>query len=324
MINKKRAAGIVGLSFLATLAGGLPAHSAEPQTIKVGILRAGGTLALQHAIETGALAKQGITAEVTVLNNGPAITSALMSGAIDVGFAATMVAITAKAGAQPIRMFVPALIETADEPSSWIDAPSGGPIKSIKDLEGKTLAINAVGGQCELQLLGQMSAAGMTKGSIKTLVVPFPQMPATLQLKNADAACVVEPFHSILGANPQIKSRPIVNGTVPGLTTGQRIVVDGFFSREDWLGANKELAGRFAKSMVASNKILTADRALLVAYFEKYLKIDPKVAPHIELPLETETASMVEADVAITLDAMKKNGLLQTDLAPSDVIFKVN
>jgi ABC-type nitrate/sulfonate/bicarbonate transport system substrate-binding protein len=319
---------IRGLAFVAACSlvlsqGGTAASAAEPAKLRIGVVRAAGTLPLQHAVDSGALAKDGVAVEIIQLNNGPAISSALISGAIDVGFAATMAVITARANSQPIKMFVPVTIETGKQSSNWVDATEGRGLTSIKDLAGKTLAMNAVGGMCELLLRAHMAQAGMPEGSVKTIILPFPQIPAAIQLKNADAGCAIEPFHSILETNPQIKGKPIVFGAFPGLGDQERVLIDGFFARDAWLQDNPAVAAKFAHAIVMANKQVMEDPALMSSLFVKHLKVDPAVAAKIKVLLETDNVAIPSSEIMPTLDLMKKVGLLNASIEPKDVVAQV-
>ena len=73
--------------------------------------------------------------------------------------------------------------------------------------------MNAAGASCEVQLRAYLMDAGVPWDSIRVLILPFPQMPAALQLGNADVACTIEPFHSAILLSPQIEGRTVIEGT---------------------------------------------------------------------------------------------------------------
>jgi NitT/TauT family transport system substrate-binding protein len=295
----------------------------DPVALKVGILKAAGTLPVLWAAENGIFSKNGISVEVVTLNNGPAITSALMNGVIDVGFAATTAVITAKDSNQTVRLFAPSEIESNDQPSVWIVASEASNIKSMRDLAGKTLAVNAVGGQCEVLMMAHMAAAGMPKGSIKTIILPFPQIFAAVQLKNADAGCVIEPFYSMMTKDSKFAGKPVVTGTFPNLANSARTLFDGYFAREDWLDKNPIAAKKFAATVVEANRKLAEDKTLTASLIQKHLKVSPDIAGTIVPHFQTDTPVISNSEVEPSVDLMRKLGLVKGSFTAADVISSV-
>jgi len=299
-----------------------PAHAAEkPVAVKVGLLKAAATLPVLLAAEKEMFAKNGISVEVITLNNGPAITSALMNGVIDVGFAATTAVATAKDSNQAVRMFAPSEIEANDKASIWLVASKASNIKSIRDLAGKTLAMNAVGGQCEVLLLAHMAAAGMAKGEIKTIILPFPQIFAAVQLNNAEAGCVIEPFYSMMMKDEKFTGAKVVTGTFPNLPNGARTLLDGYFAREDWLQKNGDTAAKFAATVVEANRKLSEDKALSASMIQKHLKVSPTIAATIMPHFETKSPVIPQSEVEPSIDLMKKLGLIKGTFTAADITF---
>lgn len=300
------------------------AHAAEKLVaMKVGLLKAAGTLPVLLAAESEMFSKNGISVEIITLNNGPAITSALMNGVIDVGFAATTAVATAKDSNQTVRMFAPSEIEANDEESIWVVASEASNIKSIRDLAGKTFAMNAVGGQCEVLLLAHMAAAGMAKGEIKTIILPFPQIFAAVQLKNAEAGCVIEPFYSMMMKDKKFVGASVVTGTFPNLPSGARTLLDGYFAREDWLEKNGDTAAKFATTVVEANRKLTEDKALTASLIQKHLKVNPAIAATIMPHFETKSPVIPLSQVEPSVDLMKKLGLIKGTFTAADITFAV-
>ena len=70
------------------------------------------------------------------------------------------------------------------------------PIRSGKDLAGKTIAVNQVQGMNELTIRAVLARQGIDALKIKFLEVGFPEMTAALKSGRVDAISAVEPFVS--------------------------------------------------------------------------------------------------------------------------------
>ena len=86
--------------------------------------------------------------------------------------------------------------EPGDNPGFWVRKDSG--INSVKDLKGKTVAINAFGGTIEAAANVVLGGQGLKSGSdFKVVEVRFPAMLPALETKQVDASYLVLPFSLI-------------------------------------------------------------------------------------------------------------------------------
>lgn len=68
------------------------------------------------------------------------------------------------------------------------------PIKSIKDLKGKTVGVNAFGSSTELVLKVALNRAGIDPKDVRIVEVSFPSMAAAIREKRIDVGILVLPF----------------------------------------------------------------------------------------------------------------------------------
>ena len=66
------------------------------------------------------------------------------------------------------------------------------------DVKGKTIMINAFGTAGELAFRERLQMAGMSWDDVKKVVVPFPQMPAALELGHADIVVTIHPMYAAI------------------------------------------------------------------------------------------------------------------------------
>jgi ABC-type nitrate/sulfonate/bicarbonate transport system substrate-binding protein len=311
-------AAFAGLALAAAI---LPASAQT--SLKVAGLRTIALLPVQHALKQGYFKREGLDVEIITVGAGPAVISAVTSGSAQIGYTASVPVLFARAQNQPVRIFDAFTYETAKEGGqwTWLVANEKSGIKSVKDLAGKTLAMNAMGAVCELQFREHMAKAGIAFESAKKIVVPFPQMQAALQLGNADAACVVEPFRTNMKVSPEIKATTLAAGILADQS--QRYTLDVLFAREDWGQANMDTLRRFNRGLMSALADFNKDNASFRRMITDDFKLSPAVVSLMKSDLEFTALQPTAADIKPLLDGLSRQGLLKAALKPEDVILQV-
>lgn len=296
------------------------------QTIRIGGLRADSMIRLYHAERAGYLAQEGLKAEFTLLGSGPAVASAVVSGSVDVGYSAVVPGIFARANQQPLRMFMTMATESgaAGQQGTWIAVRDASPARSLKDLAGKTVAINASGALCELLVRDHLAKAGVAYDAVKIVVLPFPQMQAALQTGNADAACLTEPFFAAAKLAPQVRARALAAGMVADLAPQTRVAQDGMFVRDDWGSANKDVLRKLIKATARATEDFRKKPALYRQQMVEEFKLTPATANQIAIYFDFGELSAQPRDLQPILNAMQRHGLLKSELKAEDVVLPLN
>ena len=92
----------------------------------------------------------------------------------------------------------------------------GSPIKSAKDLEGKTVAVNTLKNIGDTTVRESVRKAGGDPSKVKFVEMPFDQMPAALAGGQMDAAWVVEPALATVKAPGRHRHRLALRRRVAG------------------------------------------------------------------------------------------------------------
>ena len=79
------------------------------------------------------------------------------------------------------------------------------PIKSAKDLEGKTVAVNTLNNIVHLMAMAWVDKNGGNASKVKFVEIPFPQMEAALIAGKVDAISVQEPFAAAAARRPEAR-----------------------------------------------------------------------------------------------------------------------
>lgn len=171
--------------FLAGQAQTVLAAGPEPVTIRY-LASQGGLSAHELANALGYFEGTGITFKnIGYAQGGPASLFALASGDVELGSAATSAVINSIASGNDF---------VAAYPSNGINATTesifysleGSPIKSIKDLAGKTIAVNTLGAHLDYTVREALHSVGLPENAAKLVVVPGPQLEQVLRSKQVD------------------------------------------------------------------------------------------------------------------------------------------
>lgn len=219
----------------AVIALGLASPAAAADTVKLRYLASqGGLAAHELAAELGYFEGTGITLEnVGYAQGGPASLIALASGDVEIGSAATSAVLNSIIGGND---FVAAYPSNGinNEVQSTFYVLEDSPIKSIKDIAGKSIAVNTLGAHLDYTIREALHSVGLPADAANQLVVPGPQLEQVLRSKQVDIAAFGYWQTTFEGA--ALKNgglRPIFDDTdVLGDIAGGFVVLRRDFARE--------------------------------------------------------------------------------------------
>ncbi|HBI03345.1 MAG TPA: sulfonate ABC transporter substrate-binding protein [Paenibacillaceae bacterium] len=178
-----------------TIIGGIVGCSTQTssdsgkKTIKIGYQKYG-TLNLLRT--KGDLEKklEGYKVEWILFPAGPQLLEALNTGSIDFGSTGEAPPIFAQAAGTPL-VYVGA--EPASPGSEGFLVPKGSPIKSIKDLKGKKVALNK-GSNVHYLLVKALESAGLKLSDIQPVYLPPADARSAFEKGSVDAWVIWDPF----------------------------------------------------------------------------------------------------------------------------------
>src|SRR5262249_20013512 len=148
------------------------------------------------------------------------------------------------------------------------------------DLKGKTVMINAFGTAGELAIRDRLQKAGLSWDDVKKVTVPFPQMPAALELGNADVAVTIQPMHAAIMANKATGAKVLDVGTLSDSRT-KAVTASVYFASDEWIAKNEKSALAFGRAFLRAQKEVHADPALRLELVMKISGMDKATAQTI-------------------------------------------
>jgi ABC-type nitrate/sulfonate/bicarbonate transport system substrate-binding protein len=307
----KKRSFLLGSVFAAsTLAAPLAAQAND--TVDVVYMRIPPLVHMIYAQEQGIFDEHGLDVNLTVVNGGPELMAALASGSGDIGMTAIGIVMTARANGLPIQVFGTGDYEEPGDLRNWIVADANDGITSLNDLEGRVVGIVAPNSPAELCVRDHMLAAGADADTVRFVALPFPQLPAALEVGNVDAIMVGDPFHSQVMASTQIAPIELAEGMISTVNEDGRVALGGWFARDEWLADehNRDIARRYLDAVLQANRELAADRSLVDAIFMRDFGMPEQVAQHVPLDLNVESLVAYPRDYTPTLRAFERTGMI--------------
>lgn len=286
-----------------------PSQGADGELTKVTIGETPGLPAAftQFGVDKGFFEAEGLDVEVTTLQGGQMMASALLSG--DVQFSGGDVVSFTKFRSQNVPVVIARPGSGAgDEKGNDYQAIVGNAsIKSPEDLAGKTIAVN------ELNNVGQLFAEmalkrnyGVDTSTITWAEIPLPDTNAAIASGQVDAGYSLEPFQTF--AN--LEGLPTI--LTQGVEYGANSQIGLVLTSEQFLASNPDAVAAFQRAHLATRNYILENEDEYRAALVELAGLEASAAESIRLPVYHEhvnrdTLNQVASD-------MLELGLIQSEV----------
>lgn len=215
----------VGIVLLAGCSGSAIDTDGEGlQDVTIGMLPAAATAAIFVGIEEGFFEAEGLNPILESGQGSAALLPAVVSGQIDFGTGGPVSLLVARDQGLDVRAIAPwtgdAITGNGEIPSANVVIATDPDIKTVLDLAGKTVAVNALRSVGELTLREAMRSAGGDPGQITFVELGFADMPGALAQGNVDGIWTADPFISnLIAGNAHAVDGTLNSDAVPGMVT---------------------------------------------------------------------------------------------------------
>ncbi len=271
--------------------------------LKVGVIPIADVAPLYVGIEQG-FKEEKLEIEPKIAAGGAAIVPAVVAGDDDIGFSNTTSLIIAASKKLPLQIVASGVLAGTGDKDAWdgLMVGKGSPIKTAKDLEGKTIAVNNLNNIGPLAINTAMAKEGADYTKVKYTEVPFPEMNAALESKRVDAVWQVEPgYTGALAAGGSAVFHPYEE-TAPNLT------VAGYFASKEFIAKDKDVVERFKRAIDKSLEYSAAHPDAVRKAVGTYTEIPPAVLEKIKLPVFRPDLN--EDTIQTSIDLASKYGFI--------------
>src|ERR1700722_17854425 len=177
-----RARVLAMVSGAAAMGAFRPAFAQTGAPLRIGVLAAESAAEITYAKELGYFAKAGLDVTITTMSNTPTIVAAVVAGALDIGYTTIDSVASIHAHSIPLVVIAPATdyIDPATLKTAGVLVRPDSPIRTAKDLKGKTIASPALHSLGTTGASAWIDANGGDSSTGQYVEVPFPAQAAAL------------------------------------------------------------------------------------------------------------------------------------------------
>ena len=313
---KRQLSALISLVCAGALAacGGTSDASEESGVLKVGVIPIADVAPLYVGIEQGFFEDEGLTIEPQIAEGGAAIATSVLSGDFQFGFSNVVSLVTARSKDLPVRIVSQGASGHASEEEAFdtVLVPGDSSIKGATDLEGMTVAVNALSNIGPLSINYAVEQAGGDPSTIKYIEVPFPDMIAALEADRVDAAWVVEPFAS------QGKGAGMRSIFAPFEAVSPDLTIATYFANQQYIDQNGDLVDKFVRAMEKSLSYTQEHPEAAREAVLTYTKIPAVAAENMKLP--NWNPEYNDASIEKTIELAEKYGYVDQSVALDELI----
>lgn len=292
------------------------AEAEEVQTLSVSVMPVAVSAAFEYGIEQGIFENHGLEINVQSGQGGAAALPAVSSGSLDLAIGnplSLMIAADQGLDMRIVSGYAAPPLENDMTNGIVVQADSG--IETWKDLEGKTVAVNAIQTQGDLVVKGAVAADGGDPDEVKFTELGFPDMEAQLEIGNVDAIWQPEPFLTSNLNNPDRKNLGSANAAVidllPPLVT---------FTSADFAETNSELLDTFETALAEVLEAASEDPEGFREHVSEYLDMPMEIVEVMTIDdLGTEIAPNALPELA---DLALEYGYIDEEVDLDTIVLK--
>lgn len=301
------------LAVAAALVSSLPVSAQEK--IRIGVLPFSESLAAIIADKQGFFKEEGLQAEFTRFDSAAISVPVLQSGRIDIALSSTVSTFQAiEQGLDAIVLSPGAVVRAKAPDTTTALIARKGTVKSLKELEGKRVAVNVLNSTAWVHAVAALDKAGVDRTKVRFSEVAFPQMNDPLLNGQLDAIVQVEPFRSALMAtgNAEILSWTYVE-SAPNTDVTQYIAL------APWVSKNRATAAKVQRALAKGARFAEANEAATRDINQQFTNLNPALKDKVLLPRLGSAINLAEMNV--TMQMMIRYGLLKAPIDLSKRIF---
>jgi NitT/TauT family transport system substrate-binding protein len=244
--------------------------------------------------------------EVEQAPGGAAIAPRVVGGELEFGFSNTVSLLIAAAQDLPVLIIAQGALGGTEEDDAWAEllVRADGGLRTGRDLEGGTIAVNTLNNICEVTIKAALEKEGADVSTLTFVEMPIPAMRGALARREVDAACVVEPYVT------QAEAGGGARGIVPFyVRTAPDLTVATYFTSRRYAREQQRVVERFVRAIDASLTYAEAHPGEVRRILPTYAEIPPGTAERIKLP--TWRADLNRPTIGLLARLSERYGLIE-------------
>jgi len=179
---------------------------ADPIPIRCGIIPISGNAAYYAADKFGYFSAENLAVSSQIIRGGAAAIPAMVGGSLDIVYSNGTSIVQAIARGIDLRIVIEGTIMTTAPPDPGaLLKRKGDPIHTGKDVEGKTIAVNALRDVQWMFVKAWVSATGGDPEKVQIIEFGLPAMVDAIKQKKVDAALIIDPYMTVALDDPDLE-----------------------------------------------------------------------------------------------------------------------
>ncbi len=264
----------------------------------------------------GIFAKYGLDVDVRSSNSGAVVTAAVIGGSLEIGKGSLLSLLNAHAKGVSLVLEAPGSIWNTDVPESALLVAKDSPIRTGRDLDGKTISVPSLGDLYQIAISSWMDQRGGDSRTVKFLELPHRAAAESIAAGRVDAANIANP---ILGDALQSGRFRVIGHGQDGIA--KHFIVTAYFCTADFAAKNADVMTRFRRGLYEAATYANANFQQMIPLLAKYSGIEEKVIAAQSLsPVATNAKQLDPKMIQPIIDAAVKYKALAAAFPAKDVI----
>lgn len=288
---------------------------AEP--VRVGVIPVADFAPVYIADEEGFFEDEGLDVETQVMQNAAAIAPSVINGQLQFGTTAVPPFLTAIERGLPLQAVANGTSsprERHDDPSALVAAEGAG-IERPRDLEGKTVAVNALSSLPHVLAAAVVEGDGGDPAKVTFVAMPFPDMASALSRGAVDAAALMEPFYSeTVSGGAELVTNLYSDVLDPG---------DSFtlvFTAGPFAERNPDVVEKFQRAVDRASLVAAEEPHKVGDVLEKYGRLSPERFVQMRLPAYSDELN--HASLERMAERMQRLGFASEHIDVEGAVWK--
>ena len=309
-VRRTRREAVLALAALAASAARPVGAQTEP--IRVGYAPTDTFAESVYADGAGFFRRAGLNVRLVMLPTSSAMATGIISNSIDIGAINAIAVANARQQGIPFYAIACESLFDASEPTTLLMVPINSPIRTPKDLEGKTIATIELRGIMQAGIRSWMLKAGADPANQRFIELPFSVMANACVQGRVDAAMIAEPA--------LYASRTVLRDVgSPYAAIANQWALNLWVGSRDWITRNASAAHAFATVMSQTAAWALTHRAETVPMLQKILPLNEEAALKMTRArfAEKVTVGLIQP----VLDTAASNGILKAPMNAAELIM---
>jgi NitT/TauT family transport system substrate-binding protein len=311
--------GALAAGAYALAAGGLAsAQTAAPDlvTLHLASSPSDDTMPVLYAQQAGTFRKAGLDVQLTRATSGSAVAAAVAGGSLDIGKSSVVSIVTAHAKGIPFVWIAPASMYNPASPDGGLIVTTASPIKTARDLNGKIVAVPALGDLNTIAARAWIDQNGGDSKSIQFVEVPVAEQAAALDTGRIAAGGIINPFLSQAVATGKMRLLAPFYDAIGS----KNLMLAGWFTTAEFAAKHRDAIASFQRIIDTTSTYTNAHHAETAPLLATWSGITLDAAMHAARM--TNGPRIAPDEVQPVIDLLAKYGVISKAFDAREMIVE--